>query len=254
MAILTPPAGNRTQQATPDPHPPGWCDDALTTFLEKACRNRWATFVNDSDWFRRFIAIDACFLKVLTGWINPSDQLTPFFVLRAHAAFRATVEHAAAGQVAEMFPQSRACLEFAAYGLHIRRNPKLGAIWLARHDDEASMKAAKTEFTVAKIRATLTKAEQHTAGVFNTLYQRAIDFGGHPNERAVTANMRVHHRVHEVEFTQVYLHTDGNELNFALKSAAQTGVCVLEICQLAFPERFELLGVRHEILELRKGL
>ena len=52
----------------------------------------------------------------------------------------------------------------------------------------------------------------------------------------------------------IYLHSDGLALTHGLKTTAQIGVCSLEIFQDAFKARFELLGVRVELLELRKGL
>jgi hypothetical protein len=38
--------------------------------------------------------------------------------------------------------------------------------------------------------ATVTAVNQHAAKRFEELYQRTIDFGGHPNERSVTGNRR----------------------------------------------------------------
>lgn len=234
--------------------PPGWAEDTLSEFLELAHRNRFATFANKNAIFERLQRIDASFMRVAKDWLNPSDITTPHLFLRSHAAFRAACEHAMAGQVAEVFPLLRSCLEFAGYALHIHLNPGFDELWLRRHDDEAAMKAVKNEFTIFNVRNSIEGANRHAANVFNELYQRTIDFGGHPNERAITGNMRMLKQPGRTEFQQVYLHDDSLMLDHGLRTTAQTGVCALEILQDVFKARFEILGVRAELLELRKGL
>jgi hypothetical protein len=234
--------------------PPGWGVDSLTKFLDAASRNRYATFVNKKDWFRRLAEVDDCFMRVAKDWLNPRDMLAPHLFLRSHAAYRAACEHALAGQVADTFPQIRASIEYAGYALYIYKNPEFGEMWLKRHGDATTMNAVKDTFQIRKIRLTIEKANQHAAKVFNELYQRAIDFGAHPNERSVTGNLRITDLDGRKLFEQIYLHGDGAPLIHALKTTAQTGVCALEIFQEIFGPRFELLGVRAELLELRKGL
>ncbi len=163
-------------------------------------------------------------------------------------------EHAMAGQATDAFPQVRACLEYAGYALHIHKNPKLAEVWLRRHDDKVAKKAVRNEFTVSNVQATIEKANRQAAKVFSELYERAIDFGGHPNERAITDSLKMTDLGDRKSYDSIYLHGDGLSLEHALKTTAQTGVCALEILQEVFPERFELLGVRAALLGLRKGL
>jgi hypothetical protein len=49
-------------------------------------------------------------------------------------------------------------------------------------------------------------------------------------------------------------HGDGIELDFVLKSVAQCGMTSLEMLQVVFNTRFELLGINAAMLELWKGL
>jgi hypothetical protein len=234
--------------------PPGWADDSLTEFLENAHRNRFATFANKKDWYIRLANLDCCFVQIANDWLNPRHLLTPLFFLRCHSAFRAACEHAMAGQVTDAFPQIRVCLEYAGYALYIHKNPKLAEMWLKRHDSDAATKAVKNKFKVANVRATIEKANKHTAKVFAELYERAIDFGGHPNERSITGSLKITDLGDRKSFDSLYLHGNGLEMDHALRTTAQTGVCALVILQEAFPERFELLGVRAALMELRKGL
>jgi hypothetical protein len=235
------------------PPPPGWGADSLTGFMETAYRNRFATFANKSDRFRRLVDLDACFVRVATEWLNPPNMVSPLLFLRSHAAYRAACEHAASGQVAETFPEIRACIEWAAYALYISKTPGAAERWLRRHDATA-MKSVKSEFKISSIRSTIERSNPHAAKVFNKLYQQSIDFGAHPNERAVTSSLTIKSLSDCKILEQLYLHGDGLRLEHVLRTTAQTGVCALEILQEAVPARFEILGVRAELLQLRKGL
>jgi hypothetical protein len=236
--------------------PPGWGKDSLSEFMEHAHRNRFATFARKKEWYDRLANLDGCFMRVATDWVNPMQGLIACTLfLRSHAAYRGACEHALAGQAAETFPQLRACVEYAGYALHIHKHPGLDEKWLRRHDDDATLKAVREEFKVRNVRETIEAANRDTARVFDELYNRSLDFGGHPNERAVTTNLLL---VDEEDggkrFSAIYLHEDGLQLRHALKTTAQVGVCALDILCEVFPERFELLGVRADLIRLRRGL
>lgn len=234
--------------------PPGWGGDELTGFIELAHANRYATFVHKRAVFDRLIEIDRCFMTITKDWINPKGIVPAHLFLRAHAAFRAACSMAAAGQVAEVFPLVRTTLECAGYALFIHETPETAETWLRRHDDDTSKKLVRDTFTVGAVRSVIGKKNRNAGEVFATLYERAVDFGGHPNERAVTGNLTITERDDRREYEQLYLHGNGLHLDHALRTVMQAGVCALEILQEAFPARFELLGARADLLHLRQGL
>ena len=238
----------------PCPSPQGWGEDALTEFLETAHRNRFATFVNKDEEYRRLSLIDQCFTRIGDGWMNPSNVITPLLFFRSHAAFRAACEHAMAGQIIDTFVLIRAVLETAGYALHIHRNPGLDETWLRRHDDAACDKKVRAEFTIAKVRESVRAANREGAKVFQALYDRSIDFGGHPNERAVTGSMSLDQTGPSSNYQLLLLQGDGLPLDHALKSAAQAGMCALDILGDVFAARYELLGVRAKMAALKSGL
>ncbi len=86
------------------------------------------------------------------------------------------------------------------------------------------------------------------------LYQRTIDFGGHPNERSVTGSMKMTKQDDRREMLAVMLHGDDVAFNSGLKSVAQCAMVSLEMLQAIFNARFELLGVNEAMIELRAGL
>lgn len=234
--------------------PPRWGEDSLSDFLETAYQNRWATFHNKKSSFAKLSGIDECFMRIAKDWLNPKNILTPHFLIRSHAAFRAACEHSMAGQIADSFPQQRACLEYAAYALHIDKNEGLAEIWLQRHDSKSAFDSVIREFKPWKIQETLKNSNRHIAKIFEHLYQQSIDFGAHPNERAISGSLSITDYEGGKRFQQTYLHDDDLSLSHGVTMTARVGICALEILQCAFQARFELLGVRSEILELRKGL
>lgn len=234
--------------------PPGWGCDGLTEFLETAHQNRFATFTNKNAEYQRLSHIDECFTRIGGEWINPPNLVTPLLFFRCHAAFRATCEHAMSGQIIDTFVSIRNLIETAGYALHIYRNPGMDEIWLRRHDDEASMKAAKSEFKIANVRKSIRAANRNGEDVFRMLYERSIDFGGHPNERAITGSMSLVEEESRSNYQLLLLQGDGLPLDHALKSAAQAGVCALDILGDVFSARYELLGVRERMPALKSGL
>lgn len=234
--------------------PPGWADDSLTRFLDDAYKNRWTSFANKPSASGLLVRIDRCYTTVLADWADPEPAVAALLAYRSHAAFRASCEHALAGQVTEVWPTLRACLEFAGYSLHLAKNPNLIEIWLRRHDDAASTEAVLKAFVAKNIRATIKDGDPNTEAVYSELYQRAIDFGAHPNERAVTSSLSITKSAGKTAFNQSYLVGDGLSLEHGLKSVAQAGVCAINIFQLAYPSRFAEVRMSDEPLALREGL
>jgi hypothetical protein len=242
---------------TTTPHnskPPGWGDDELSKFLDTAHQNQYAVFWNKRDAMTKLIGIDAQFAKVTKGWLNPPSEIAAMLFIRCHGAYRTACQLAMSGQAAECYVQCRSVLEYAAYAVHINRNPSLGKVWLDRHQDKAGagIKASKKAFQHVAVSASVKAANRHAAGRFETIYQRTIDFGGHPNERAVTGNMKMIKKSDRREMLAILLHGDGVQLDMALKTTAQCGMIALELLETIYGEKFQLLGIKAAMLDLRK--
>jgi len=141
--------------------PPGWGNDELSQFIEAAHQNQYATFFRKRDAMAKLVAIDAQFAKVTKGWLNPASEIIAMLFIRCHGAYRTACSLAMSGQAAECYVQCRSVLEYAAYAVHINRNPTLGAIWLDRHVDEAGMKASKKAFQHVAVTASVVASNQH---------------------------------------------------------------------------------------------
>jgi hypothetical protein len=244
-----PPAAARSN--TP---PPGWAQDELSKFLQKTHEQQYATFHNKREATALLIAIDELFVRISNGWLNPKSEIAVMLFLRCHAALRAAAGEAMAGQVVESYRQSRGMMENAAYAVHIHRNPGFGKVWLNRHVNDDGMKASKKAFQHNKVLESVKAANRHAGARFEEFYQRSIDFGGHPNERSVTGSMKMTEQPDRREMLAVMLHGDDAAFNMALRSVAQCAMASLEMLQVIFNARFELLGVNAAMLELRRGL
>jgi len=237
-----------------NPAPPGWGKDKLTQFLELTHQQQYATFHNKREATERLIAIDDLFARVSNGWLNPASEIAAMLFLRCHSSMRAAAGEAMAGQVVESYRQSRGMMESAAYAVHIHRRPELGKVWLNRHVDTAGMKASKAAFQHTLVLQSVRAANLHAGDRFEELYQRSIDFGGHPNERSVTGSMKIVTKPDRREMMAVMLHGDDAAFNMCLKSIAQCALVSLEMLQIIYNARFELIGLNAAMLELRRDL
>jgi hypothetical protein len=156
-------------------------------------------------------------------------------------------------QLPETFVLLRSCLEYAGYGLHLNANPSLGQTWLKRHDDAAALRAMKKAFLGVEVEQTILATDKELARIYGELYERTIDFGGHPNLRGVLSNMMWNEGNEKRELQQIYLHANETTVLHALKTTAQVGMCSLHLFQHVFPERFSLLQIRDRLTQLRAG-
>jgi len=243
-----------TASSSRDVKPPGWGSDELTAFIDAAHSNQYATFFRKWPATEKLVAIDAEFGKVTKTWVNPASEIVALLFVRCHGAFRTAAGLAMAGQAVETYVQCRSMLEYGAYAVHIHRDPPLGIVWLNRHQSPKQLAEQKDAFLHGKVAASVTAANQHAGKRFEDLYQRTIDFGGHPNERSVTGNTKMIEETDRRVMLAVLQHGDGPELEMALKTVAQCGMVALEMFQAVYSPKFELLGINAAMLELRKGL
>lgn len=185
--------------------PGNWAQDELTNFIDMANSNVVATFANDKIEYPIVSAIDQIFQEIVRALLNPQAVVESVILMRSHVAYRATALLAMAGMNPEAFVQARSCLENALYALHMNRNAGLDEVWLRRHDDETSLKRTRNEFTFSNVIKTLEAEDAKNATVARSLYERTIDFGAHPNERAVTANLTIENINGGKKLKQAYL-------------------------------------------------
>lgn len=231
--------------------PPNWGSDEITKFFDASRHNQYATFHN-KDAFALLKRIDSCFRKVLEKPINPRPYFPLQFLYRSHSAFLAACTLAMAGQTVEVYVMLRLSLESAAYGFYINDDKARAIIWLNRHDGIKDKNTQRSEFQHAKVEKHINSSAQKLGSIFALLYDRTIDYGAHPNERGFLSNTKVVESEDSKEFLQIYLQDDGPQLDLALKTAVQAGIWALSIFQMIYPAKWELLSIKHELVELWK--
>lgn len=234
--------------------PPGWGDDPLSKFIQGTTDNTYATFHNLKEWYNRLSDINASFGDATQNMDRAQDWFASFFLFRTHSAYLAGIRLALSGQVPEAYMVLRGALECALYGLYVARKPSVSEIWLRRDEDEVSRRKVRKEFKVANVFQVLELEDQKLRKIAGNLYERTIDYGGHPNQQAFLSVMKQQSDDSKITFQSAYMIGNEDALHLCLKSCAQIGICTLSIFRLVFRERFDILGISQNLDSMKKGL
>lgn len=240
------------------PHrPPGWEEPKLTGFLESLWENSLAVFHNKRE-AHRVCRIDDVMAEISENWkaVSPTvENIVPLMMFfRSHSAFRSAAALGFGGALVEGMAVLRLSLEFAGYAALIADDPTLARPWFDRDTEPKAKKRVRDEFQGGKIIAAFTKLDPQVSAAYSELYERLIQFGAHPNEKSITANLTIEKGAGETKLNQVYLQGDGIALDHWLRTAGQLGICTLKIFERIHHVRFAELKVSSRIDELAQGL
>lgn len=227
--------------------PDGWGQDRLSNFTDSIYQNCWASFVNLPNEFAWLKEVDKCFALV-ESVPKDSPLLEAFLFTRSQAAFRSAASLAMAGLAAESFCLNRSCIESALYGLHIHEKPRAAEIWLTRHKSKSTESKCRDEFSYGRVMHTLAQKLPQLTNIGRELYQRAVDFGAHPNERAISSALTMRKEPEVIEFTLEYMTGNERTLKHAIKTSAQAGTFALLVNGEIFKSHYQAVHV-HEHLQ-----
>ena len=233
--------------------PPDWGSDSLGEFLDAARHNMMATVANLRQQYDALATIDQLYCDVIDN-LNPNlEFVSAFFLFRTHSSFRGAARLCLSGQVAEAYMVLRSCLESALYGLYVAGVTNRQEIWLHRHVDHASRQRVRNVFTTGNVLNHLKSIDAKTHDIARSLYEQTIDYGGHPNERAVLTQIKTESTDSRVAFTLEYFLCGDLPHQLSLKSAARIGICCLDIFYIVFRDRYRRLGIDERLDEIRQG-
>ncbi len=233
--------------------PTGWGQDSLTLYLDNCQKNHLATFANKRSEVIDLTTIDGLFRKLIDNAVDPKPFQPMGFLLRAHSAFLTAVGTVMAGQVYEAQALLRVCLEQGAYSHFIRDDQARWELWMNRHDSAKAKQKVRDEFKHGKICANMKKDAPKLEKIYSGLYDQVIDYGAHPNERGASLSSGMKDTIDGgISYTTTYLHGDGLQLDFGLKTTAQVGIWVLSIAQIIYPTRMQATGIQYELEDISK--
>jgi hypothetical protein len=176
------------------PRPAGWEKPQLTGYLESLWSNSVATFANKRE-SRRLCHIDDAMFEVAKDWKGGSptaESIVPLMMyFRAHSAFRSAAALGMGGATVEGMAVLRLALEFSGYAALLRQETRLAKIWWDRDLTEEAEKQVRRAFQHRPIVVAIEARNPTLAKVYDELYDRTIQFGGHPNEKSITSNLKL---------------------------------------------------------------
>jgi hypothetical protein len=226
--------------------------DNLIPFFDLVANNQKASIRNFPEQYELLRRVNVCLSTAGQKLVNPKPLMCAILFLRCQYTYKAAAGMSLSGQAVEAFVLARACLEYAGYALGIFHNPALEVVFANRHVSDVDMQAQKAAFRISEVKKVIESFDGKLATIFAELYQRSIDFGGHPNPHGTFSTMFIEHKGPDAFISTVALMTDPTILRHAMKSVAQVGLCSLFIFQHIFRAKFELLGIRAEMDRLRR--
>jgi hypothetical protein len=228
-------------------------DKSLARFLETVHRNQQSNRQRFPARYRIIQRVDDCFVGVGKHLANAQPLFTGPMFLRSQYAYKTAAGMTLAGQFAESFVMMRSCLEYAGYAFLIFADPRHEEVFVNRHVDDASKRTQRKKFEISNITRKIKDFDQKLGDLYKELYDRSIDFGGHPNPSAMLGGMNIDKDQHEqmTSMTTFALTVEPRIIEFAMHKVAQVGLTSLYIFQHIFKEKFELLGVRVKMDALR---
>lgn len=237
------------------PAPPHWGADPISTHAQSFAENIWASFHHKKRPLNKFNEIEFIFEKLGKNLAEPKENLvTALCIIRAHSAFNCASLLAMGGHLGEVYALNRLCLEYAGYAALMKDNEEIQATFLKRHKDEISFLKQKGEFHAKNISAAVSLLDKQTGIIYDKIYQTSIDYGAHPNEKALTSNGALEIKNGQHIIKQKFLNCDDPYMGFAMKFTAQTAVCALDIFSKIFPARFSLLLLDDLLKSVKSGL
>jgi hypothetical protein len=232
----------------------GWGKDKLTQEIEKAFCNIGVSFIKLKPHFYLLkkandIFIDA-FEQITTDTIE--REIASLLFGRAFGCFLGAVRLSSSGQMTETWILLRALIENCLYAFYIFESPERADIWVNRHKDEASNKKCKDTFKVGSIWAELKMRSKRIANEAKTLYDKAIDWGAHPNERSLFPNIVP--KPNGSGFSLRLVNANPAFIRASVIYTIRTSLFTFRIFNLVFPEVFGQPNIDIKINNLNRQL
>ncbi len=170
------------------------------------------------------------------SWDTLDGFVAHSLFVRAFSCFLGAVRLSCSGQLAETWVLLRACIENSLYAFYIFGSSGRATIWVDRHKNETGKKQCRDTFKVGSIWAELKTRSTATAKEAKQLYDKAIDWGAHPNERSVFTN--VVPKQDDSGYALRVVNPDPGLIRATIIATITTSLLMFKIFTLVFPEVF----------------
>jgi hypothetical protein len=229
-----------------------WDADALSRFLEAAHAHTRAAFGEEQQLCGALVEVDALFRTVVEHLGGAAEPLAGSLFIRAHGRFLGAVSLALSGLVAESYALLNRSLAAALQGVFVAADPVRQQYWMNRNNDDAARDLMRVEFRTANLRRHFRQTDSATAMVCETLMRRTSDHSDHPNTYADPFRKPAQNG-DAFDVDEEYFVAGGEVQRYCLRTAAQTGICVLSMFFHVFPDQYREAGIPERLTQLRRG-
>ena len=234
--------------------PKDWGQDHFSEFADRARAHEYETIAALPEQYRLIVRVDSLFKQVQENLAFTKEWFAAMFFLRTHSTFLCAANAALSGQLPESYMLLRGSLENALYGIYLSHNKKHAKTWLERNESPQAKKKVRDQFKNATLITFLGTLDRGLARAADTLYERCIDFGAHPNQLGLTTAMRIEEGDPHPLLKMAYLSGEPASVQLCLKTTHQVGVFALAAFRYVFKERFDILGITEEIEKLKANI
>lgn len=229
-----------------------WGTSELTTFIDNAHKNIKISYIKLKCYLRLFEDLVETFRKAheVISCPNIESLVIASFLSRAYGNFLGSVRLAASGQLTESYAQLRVCLENGLYAFYMYQDSSLIQIWENRHKSEKDKKLCRKKFQISEIIKKLKNINSKIGNDAEHLYEVCIDYGAHPNQRALSPNVRV---VNDKVRTLIFNDDDGF-MRACLSLNTSVGLTALDIFNLIYFKDFEKINIGIRLGNIRSTL
>jgi hypothetical protein len=240
----------------PPPSAYAWGTDKLSEYLRRSEQNTYAAASNLGGDYQRLVAIHEFWLEICEAFqvVPDAELLAMWFLQMANSAWTAAIRVGLGGQPIESRPLLRSTLEHAAYALHFTRHPDLKLVWINRHDTPQSRDATRKGFSTNQVANTLRTETEALAATYSNAYEELIDFGGHPNERALSSRLTLTSEPGVNLSAVTQLTDDHRDYLFLARSCARVALIALEIFGRIYEVKFRLASFDVKLARLKAGV
>ncbi len=203
------------------------------------------------------------FINTLFQCELTSSHIGNLLSVNCFTLFLNAVRIATTGSSIGLFPILRSMLESSCYAYQVSRNKDLEKIWMHRHRSTDDHKLCRKKFSnavgnTAKNIQKLSASPEGTEDWINSAYQLAIDFGAHPNQKAIFENISIDQERYKdqvaVDFIMIR-NSSSFEINRQIMSCLDFGLITCTIlCCLSDKPSDQLIIHLHKLNDIKEDL